>query len=102
MIAFLLSRAIRSDRLQNYLDDQTALLVQSIQPLVHMIRTTSISNPADEQQVSDYIQDISRAVQDTASRTQEAVRELANPALKKHAIPVIEILEDCKIGRAHV
>jgi hypothetical protein len=81
---------------QNYLDDQTALLVQSIQPLVHMIRSTPITTAADEQQVSDYLQDISRAIQDTTSRTYEAVRDLPNPALKKHAVPVVEVLEGCR------
>jgi hypothetical protein len=63
-----------------------------------MIRSASVSSPADEQQISDYIQDISRTVQDTASRTSDAVRELSNPALKKHAVPVVEVLEDCKQG----
>lgn len=61
-----------------------------------MIRSTPYSTPADEQQISDYIQDISRSVQDTASRTYEAVRDLSNPALKKHAVPVTEVLEDCR------
>ncbi|ORY06886.1 hypothetical protein BCR34DRAFT_489807 [Clohesyomyces aquaticus] len=81
---------------KNYLDDQTALLVQSIQPLVHMIRSSSDSSPADEQQISDYIQDISHAVQDTAGRTHDAVRDLSHPALKKHAVPVVEVLDDCR------
>ncbi|KAF2731930.1 cell polarity protein-like protein [Polyplosphaeria fusca] len=81
---------------KNFLDDQTALLVQSIQPLVHMIRSTPVSSPADEQQISDYIQDISRAVQDTSSRTYQAVNELQNPAVKKHAVPVVEVLEDSR------
>ncbi|KAF2186643.1 cell polarity protein-like protein [Zopfia rhizophila CBS 207.26] len=81
---------------KNYLDDQTALLVQSIQPLVHMIRSSPMSTPADEQQISDYIQDISRAVQDTGSRAHEAVKDLSSPALKKHAIPVVAVLEDCR------
>ena len=61
-----------------------------------MIRSTPISTPADEQQISDYIQDISRAVSDTGARTYEAVKNLTNPALKKHAIPVVEVLEDCR------
>ncbi|PSN65277.1 hypothetical protein BS50DRAFT_589696 [Corynespora cassiicola Philippines] len=81
---------------KNYLEDQTALLVQSIQPLVNLIRSNAVSTPADEQQVAEYIQDISRAVQDTGDRTYSAVRELSSPALKKHAIPVIEVLEDCR------
>ncbi|KAF2119546.1 hypothetical protein BDV96DRAFT_610517 [Lophiotrema nucula] len=81
---------------KNYLDDQTALLVQSIQPLVHMIRSTPASSPQEEQQIFDYIQDISRSIQDTATRTYDAVKELQNPAVKKHAVPVVEVLEDCR------
>ncbi|KAJ4299789.1 component of the polarisome [Kalmusia sp. IMI 367209] len=81
---------------KNYLEDQTALLVQSIQPLVNLIRSTPVSTPADEQQIDDYIQDISRAVQDTGNRTYDAVKDLSSPALKKHAIPVVEVLEDCR------
>ncbi|KAF2638804.1 cell polarity protein-like protein [Massarina eburnea CBS 473.64] len=81
---------------KNYLEDQTALLVQSIQPLVNLIRSTPSPTPADEQQINAYIQDISQAVQDTANRTYDAVKELSNPALKKHATPVVEVLEDCR------
>jgi hypothetical protein len=55
-----------------------------------------MSTPQDEQQISDYIQDISRAVQDTASKTYDAVKNLSNPALKKHAVPVVEVLDDCR------
>lgn len=55
-----------------------------------------MSTPQDEQQISDYIQDISRAVQDTGNRTYDAVKNLSNPALKKHAVPVVEVLEDCR------
>jgi len=36
-------------------------------------------------------------VQDTTAKTYEAVRDLQNPALKKHAVPVVEALEDCRI-----
>lgn len=70
--------------------------MQSIQPLVNLIRSTPNPTPADEQQIYDYIQDISRAVQDTASRTYDAIKELNNPALKKHVTPVVEVLEDCR------
>ncbi|KAF2875874.1 cell polarity protein-like protein [Massariosphaeria phaeospora] len=79
---------------KNYIEDQTDLLVKSIQPLVNLIRSTPVSSPAEEQQISDYIQDISRAVQDTGTRTYEAVNQLSNPALKKHAVPVVELLEE--------
>ena len=55
-----------------------------------------MSTPADEQQIYDYIQDISQAVEDTGNRTYNAVNQLSNPALKKHAIPVVEVLDDCR------
>lgn len=81
---------------QNYLEDQTALLVQSIQPLVNLIRSSATSTPAEEQQIYEYIQDISRAVDDTGDRTYDAVKQLSNPALQKHAIPVVQVLDDCR------
>ena len=86
-----------SNTVQNYLDDQTALLVQSIQPLVHLLRSSPASTPAEEQQISNHIQDISASVQDTSMRTYDAVRELSSPTLKKHAVPVVEALEDCRL-----
>lgn len=61
-----------------------------------MIRSNPTSNPADEAQILHYIQDISSAIQDTVSKTHAAVKELSNPALKKHAVPVVEVLEDCR------
>lgn len=70
--------------------------MQSIQPLVNLIRSNPVSSPADEQQIYDYIQDISRAVEDTGNRTYDAVDHLGNPALKKHAIPVVDVLDDCR------
>ena len=81
---------------KDYLDDQTALLVQSIQPLVDMIRSTRSFTRDDEQQVSKHLQEISHAVQDITSRTYDAVQQLSSPALKKHAVPVVEVLEDCR------
>jgi len=81
---------------KNYLEDQTALLVQSIQPLVNIIRSAPTSTPADEEQIYEYIQDISQAVEDTGNKTYDAVSKLSNPALKKHALPVVEVLEDCR------
>lgn len=44
----------------------------------------------------DYIQAISDAVHDTATRTYDAVKDLASPALQKHAVPVVETLETCR------
>lgn len=70
--------------------------MQSIQPLVNLIRSNPVSTPADEQQIYDYIQDISQAVEDTGNRTYSAVNQLSNPALKKHALPVVEVLDDCR------
>jgi len=81
---------------KNYLEDQTALLVQSIQPLVNIIRDSPTSTPAEEQQIYEYIHSISQAVEDTGNRTYDAVNKLSNPALKKHAIPVVEVLDDCR------
>ncbi|KAL5117154.1 component of the polarisome [Pleosporales sp. CAS-2024a] len=81
---------------KNYLEDQTALLVRSIQPLVNLIRSSPTSTPADEQQIYEYIQDISQAVEDTGNRTYDAVDKLSNPALKKHALPVVDVLDDCR------
>lgn len=70
--------------------------MQSIQPLVNLVRSSPDSTPAEEQQIYDYIQDISRAVDDTGDRTYDAVKQLSNPALQKHAIPVVQILDDCR------
>jgi hypothetical protein len=81
---------------KNYLEDQTALLVQSIQPLVNIIRSSPTSTPSDEQQIYEYIQDISQAVEDTGNKTYDAVNKLSNPALKKHAVPVVEVLDECR------
>lgn len=61
-----------------------------------------MSTPDEEQQISEYIQDISRAVEDTGSKTHEAVKTLSNPALKKHAVPVVEVLEDCRQNMLNV
>jgi hypothetical protein len=83
---------------KNYLEDQTALLVQSIQPLVNMIRSSPASSPADEQQIYEYIQDIAQAVEDTGTRTYDAVGKLGNPALKKHALPVVRVLDECRVA----
>ncbi|KAF2801696.1 uncharacterized protein BDZ99DRAFT_469433 [Mytilinidion resinicola] len=91
--------------LRTYLDDQTALLVQSIQPLVHAIRSLPPSAVIPEQdslQLSNYISDIGQAVQDTALKVQESVAALKDPALKKHALPVVETLQDCRTGIMNV
>lgn len=71
-------------------------MVQSIQPLVNLIRSSPESTPAEEQQIYTFIQDISLAVDDTGDRTYEAVKKLNDPALEKHAIPVVQVLDDCR------
>ena len=71
-------------------------MVQSIQPLVNLIRSSPESTPAEEQQIYTFIQDISLAVDDTGDRTYEAVKKLNDPALEKHTIPVVQILDDCR------
>lgn len=81
---------------KNYLEDQTALLVQSIQPLVNIIRSSPSSTPQEEEQIYDYIHDISQAVQATGNRTYDAVNKLSNAALKKHAVPVVTVLDECR------
>jgi hypothetical protein len=64
--------------------------------LVNLIRSNPDSSPADEQQIYEYIQDIAQAVDDTGNKTYDAVNQLSNPALKKHAIPVVEVLDECR------
>jgi hypothetical protein len=61
-----------------------------------------MSTPDEEQQISEYIADISRAVEDTGAKTYEAVKTLSNPALKKHAVPVVEVLEECRQNMLNV
>lgn len=81
---------------KNYLDEQTDRLVKSIQPLVDIIRSNPASTPAQEQQIDNFLDDISRTIQDTATKTYDAVQTATNPALKKHAVPVVEVLEECR------
>jgi hypothetical protein len=61
-----------------------------------------MSTPDEEQQISEYIEDIARAVEDTGAKTYEAVKTLSNPALKKHAVPVVEVLEECRQNMLNV
>jgi len=61
-----------------------------------MIRSSPLSTPDEERQILEHIQNISRAVGDTGTKTYEAVKSLSNPALKKHAVPVVEVLEECR------
>lgn len=99
-------RIIACDRqsnpvLQNYLEDSTALLVRSIQPLVNTIRNpASASDPTSESTISEYIRSISDTVQDIVGRTNDAVyelrRDIVGPCLQKHAPPVTAVLENCR------
>lgn len=63
---------------------------------MNLVRSSPTSTPAEEQQIYEYIQDISRAVDDTGDRTYDVVKQLSNPALQKHAIPVVQVLDDCR------
>lgn len=67
-----------------------------------MIRSSPVSTPDEERQILEHIQDISRAVADTGTKTHEAVKSLSNPALKKHAVPVVDVLEECRQNMLNV
>ena len=41
-------------------------------------------------------------MQDTAYKTHEAVNTVGDAALKKHTIPVVEVLEECRINLLEV
>jgi hypothetical protein len=79
------------EEFKNYLEDTTAILVRSIQPLVNTIR--SAPSPDDPTIIADYTRDISMTVQDIVDKTNTAVVDLKDPALSKHAPPVIKALE---------
>ena len=81
------------EEFKNFLDDSTALLVRSIQPLVSTVRSGS----ADDQTINEYIRDISGTVEDITDKTNAAILETGSPALKKHAPPVIKVLEKSRI-----
>jgi len=80
--------------LKNYLDDQSSLLVQSIQPLVNIIR----SQPSNTSDIEAYVSQISQTVEDIRLRTNDAIDSTRNEALNKHAPPVVAVLEDCRRG----
>lgn len=79
---------------QNYLEDQSSLLVQSIQPLVNIIR----SQPSNTSDIKAYVSQISQAVADIRLRSNDAIDFARNEALNKHAPPVVGVLEDCRQG----
>ena len=79
------------EEFKNYLEDTTAILVRSIQPLVNTIRGPP--SPDDGAMIAEYTRDISMTVQDIVTKTNAAVTDLKDPALSKHAPPVIKALE---------
>lgn len=97
--------------LQSYLDDQTAALVHSIQPLVHSIRSRPAA-PTLTAAETDHISAISRSVQDTVMRAaafspdppgadpakadRDRDRNPALAALARHAPPVVAVLAECR------
>lgn len=76
--------------MQNYLEDSTAILVRSIQPLVNTVRSAG-GNSVD---VSGFVRDIDSTVHDIASKTNTAITDLRDAALAKHAPPIVKLLED--------
>ncbi|KAF2425782.1 hypothetical protein EJ08DRAFT_382805 [Tothia fuscella] len=83
------------EEFKNYLEDSTAVLVRSIQPLVNTIRTGGANDPSADATISAYIREISVTVNDIVRKTNEAVYELQDSALQKHAPPVAKALEIC-------
>lgn len=79
------------EEFKNYLEDSTALLVRSIQPLVNTIRS---SPDPSESIVAEYVRDIDSTVSDIVTKTNMALADLKNPALGKHAPPVVSVLKD--------
>jgi hypothetical protein len=85
--------ALKLIGLKNYLEDSTAVLVRSIQPLVNTIRAPNTNYANPNSIVADYVRDINSTVQDIVAKTNNAVYELQNPALSRHAPPVVKVLE---------
>lgn len=78
---------------KNFLDDSTALLVRSIQPLVSTVRSGS----SDDATINQYIREISMCVEDIVEKTNSAVEGSGSAALKKHAPPVVRVLEGSRV-----
>jgi G protein-coupled receptor kinase-interacting protein 1 len=79
------------EEFKNYLEDSTALLVRSIQPLVNTIRNGGGAN--DAAVIADYVREIDSTVQDIVAKTNVALADLKDPALTKHAPPVVNVLQ---------
>ncbi|KAL9071348.1 MAG: hypothetical protein Q9157_005490 [Trypethelium eluteriae] len=85
--------------LKIFIEEQTALLVRSIQPLVSIIRAASPTATFDLATIQDHVADIATTVEDIVNRTSDAMRAVENPAaLEKHAAPVLRVLEECRAG----
>ncbi|KAF2095424.1 hypothetical protein NA57DRAFT_59434 [Rhizodiscina lignyota] len=82
------------DEYKTYLEDQTALLVQNIQPLVNTIRSGSKNDAAIDQ----YVNEISKAIMDVGEKTRETISASGNDSLERHGPPVVEVLEECRRG----
>jgi hypothetical protein len=80
------------EEFKNYLEDSTALLVRSIQPLVNIIRNGN-TNVDNSNIIGDYVRDIDNTVQDIVAKTNIALADLKEPALSKHAPPVVNSLK---------
>ncbi|KAF1990204.1 hypothetical protein K402DRAFT_417670 [Aulographum hederae CBS 113979] len=80
------------DDFKHYLEDQTAVLVSSIQPLVDIIRGKK-GSPDD---IPNYTNNISTTIEDIFGKTKETIEQSGNDALAKHAPPVVNVLEDCR------
>ncbi|KAI9659025.1 MAG: component of the polarisome [Bathelium mastoideum] len=96
--------------LKVFIDDQTATLVSSIQPLVSTIRSVSNSSSAiDLAPIQSHIASIANTVDDIVTATSDAMRapsfstetsvSAATAAtLEKHTGPILRVLEECRVG----
>jgi hypothetical protein len=85
------------EEFKNYLEDSTAVLVRSIQPLVNTIRSSPNGGAQNTGMIADYVREIDATVQDIVSKTSTAVKDLNNSALAKHAPPVTKILDSTRL-----
>ncbi len=86
---------------QGNVEEQSAALVHSIQPLVHTIRSTPASAPlapADEAAIADFVRNVSITVEDVCGTVRSVIEECADGALAKHAGSLTAVLEDCRMG----
>jgi hypothetical protein len=84
---------------QNFLDDSTAQLVRSIQPLVSTIRSPNPS-ASSTQAVAEHVRAIATAVGGVVAKTEATLADGdgrleagAAAALRRHAPPVLGVLE---------